>query len=158
MQNKLTNFAKWYTYMAVAIAIFIVTFVGIGLGMYYFAALIAGRFMNALLEMLLLSIPTIIFVFAYVVFFIRTRTNHPVVAVKYFSLAVFIAAIIFCIVGFIWALQTYQGKPINGIDKYYTFTLPYLTGNIVTLFVIGIIQALTMPAEEDWLTKHNKNN
>lgn len=158
MDNKATSFSKLYSYLLISVVIFVVGFAAILGSLYGFVKLIASKPVDILLELTIVAIPTIIFLFAYTVFFIRTKKNHPVAAVRVISYILFTLASVYCIVGFSISVLTYLKKGASmGINEYHTYTIYYLAGNIVMLFLIGIIQALSSPKEPDWMEQHRRN-
>ncbi len=157
MDNKATKFSKLYSYLFVSVFIFLGGLAAILGGLYGIVKTIASRPVDVFLELTILAIPTIIFLFAYIVFALRTKKNHPKAAIRAISYVLFTLAIAYCIYGFSISVITYLKKGASmGINEYHTYTIYYLAGNITLLFIIGIIQALSMDKEEDWMERKKR--
>jgi len=113
--------------------------------------------MNYMYMCTMLFIPALIFISANAIFFVRTK-RHPSKIIRWFSYPVFVATIITWMLVFIrdirYFIQTKEGE----IGHYYTFSLTCLASSMALIFIMGIIQALTMPAEKDWLDKYQSSD
>ena len=97
-------------------------------------------------------LPACFFCSIYWIYFRRTRT-YPVVWVRYFSNVVFFVFIGLWIYLLAKDGQLFFKKSYTTIDKYESYNLLFLSVNIATLFLIGIIQALSTEKEKDWMQK-----
>lgn len=101
---------------------------------------------------LLMFLPLIYFGAYY--YLIKRSRRHRNTFVKYFSIIVFFIAAAACIIVFGRDVYyMFRDKKLD-IDHYWTFSLLFLIPNFVCLFLVAILQALTVPAEKDWLEKH----
>jgi uncharacterized membrane protein len=156
MEDKFVKYSKLYLYIflaAFAVVLGIATLIGL---FYGFSKLVSSKPVDIAFEIIVLSIPTIIFSTAYLIFFKRTKM-HPTKWVQYISYTLFIAALIYCGIGLFWAIKDYFLLKRSAISQYHTFTLPYLAGNIALLFIVGILQALTTEKEVDWRERKKGN-
>ena len=102
-----------------------------------------------------LLVPVSIFGFAYLVFMKKTR-YHPKKGVKWVSYIFFVLALLG------WAiiagvdLYRYFTQFYQDIGKYLSFNKYILIPSVFGLFLFGMIQALSMPGEPDWMNKHNR--
>jgi uncharacterized membrane protein len=156
MEDKFVKYSKLYLYIflaAFAVVLCIATLIGL---FYGFSKLVSSKPVDIAFEIIVLSIPTIIFSTAYLIFFKRTKM-HPAKWVQYISYCLFIAALIYCGIGLFWSIKDYFLLKRSAISQYHTFTLPYLAGNIALLFIVGILQALTTEKEVDWRERRSEN-
>ena len=102
---------------------------------------------------LMLLIPSVLFITVFTIFFKRTKF-HPSKPVRIISDTIFISAILswLVVLGFDSIQFLKHGYP--DIDKYYSYNMLYLVINVATIFIVGVIQALTTAKEKDWMEKH----
>ena len=104
---------------------------------------------------LLLIVPFAVFVPVYVIFFRRSAT-HPVAAVRIISRLLFIAAIISWVYALGSDLLAFGANKSMTIEGYLSFDLFFLAGHVAAIFFVGIVQALSMPTEPDWMDRGGK--
>lgn len=158
MENRFEKFFQlfgglFFTFVGIIISIALIL-LGIKVLM---SGLDQISWMNYLYMSTMLLIPPVIFISGFTIFLFRTR-RHPSKAARWFSYPIFIATILawLCIfvIDFRYFLQTKEGE----IGFYYCFSLICLGSSMALIFLMGIIQALAMPAEKDWLEKHQSAN
>jgi hypothetical protein len=101
---------------------------------------------------LMLMIPSVLFITVFVIFLKRTKF-HPSKLVRIISDTIFVSAILswLVVLGFDSIQFLKNGYP--DIDKYFSYNLLYLVINVATIFIVGIIQALTTAKEKDWMER-----
>lgn len=102
--------------------------------------------------LLILLFPPVLFLTIYTIYF-RRSAKHPVLPVRWISRILFLIAIIAWITAMILDLQIFFKTGKQEIAKYWSYNVLFLFLNIVLIFFSGVIQALSMPAEKDWLEK-----
>ena len=102
--------------------------------------------------LMILLFPAVLFITVYVIYFRRTG-NHPLIWVRTISRSLFVIAILAWLIFLILDLQHFFKTGKQEIAKYLSYNLLFLYLNIVLIIFSGVIQALTMPAEKDWLEK-----
>lgn len=102
---------------------------------------------------LMLMIPSILFITVFVIYFKRTKF-HPSKPVRIISDTIFVSAILSWLVVLVLDSIQFLKHGYPDIDKYYSYNMLYLVINVSTIFIVGIIQALTTAKEKDWMEKH----
>jgi len=104
-----------------------------------------------------LSVPAAIFITAFTIFFFRTK-KHPSGSVRIFSTILFglflCAWAVFYVLDIIAFFKTGQTQ----IVETKSWDMIFITASISCLFVVGIMQALSTPKEEDWLERNKRRN
>lgn len=155
MDDRFTKFSKLYILIFLLFLSFPV-FIGLGIGFFYgFFSLVSSKPLDIFLELFVIAIPPAIFSSVYFIFIKRTK-YHPSPLVKIISQTIFVIGLMFCIYTLAINFWDYYKTGRHNITTYTTFSLPFLAGNIGTLFIIAIIQAFTTNKEEDWLEKRKK--
>ena len=105
----------------------------------------------------MLTIPPILFGIVHY-FLVRKSLRLEKKILGYISAALFCAAFL----SFLVTLGRdfmYLGKGFQpDINKYWTYNFWFLLAQGLLIFLLTFLQALTGPAEEDWLTKYQKEN
>lgn len=129
---------------------FVVAFILLLLAVKLFFGLLSyiPRFMYVYMLFLLL-VPAALFISAYIVYF-RKTTNHPSKPVRLISYVIFSIALIVWASVFVIDMVAFFKHFYNTIDKYNSYDLFFLAGNVALFFLVGIIQALTTEKEKDW--------
>ena len=155
MDDRFTKYIKLYIlifllFLSVPVIISLI----IGL-VYGFTKIISIGPAESIFEILVLSMPVIVFTTTYAIFFSRTK-NHPITLVKGISYGVFSIGLILCIFYLTRDLVTYFRSHQQDITDYGSFSTLFLAGNIATLFLVAILQAFSTSKEKDWLEKANE--
>jgi hypothetical protein len=158
MENRFEKFFQlfgglFFTFVGAIISIILIM-LGIKLLM---SGLDQISWMTYLYMSTMILIPPAIFISGFTIFLFRTH-KHPNKFARWFSYPIFLATIISWVAIFVrdfrYFLQTKEGE----IGYYYCFSLYCLGASMALIFLMGIIQALAMPAEKDWLEKHQSAN
>lgn len=106
-------------------------------------------------NLIIIVLPGCFFITICIYYWKRTK-NFPVKSIKYISY------FIFCVMIGTWAfalvkdLIKYFQLGTAELHNFQSFELYMLAGSVFLIFLTGIIQALTLPDEEDWLKKAQK--
>jgi hypothetical protein len=100
----------------------------------------------------MLMLPFLLFNSAFVIFFKRSAT-HPKKWVIWFSRIVFVCASISWIGIFAWDLRYFIQTGHGDINRYLTYSLNTLVPTVFFIFFMGVLQALTMQPEVDWMER-----
>lgn len=100
----------------------------------------------------MLFIPTILFVSVFVIFFKRSGM-HPKNWVKRISRVSFVLASISWLIILGWDLRFFLQTGYGDINRYQSYSLNALVPSVFFIFSMGIIQALTMQPELDWMER-----
>ncbi len=103
--------------------------------------------------LLILFLPAALFVSVFMIYFARTR-SHPSKPVRVFSQMVFVAFIVGWAACFVLDVLGFYKHQSSDIDHYQSYGLWWLVANVASIFLIGIVQALSTEKEKDWLDKH----
>lgn len=115
----------------------------------------AMRFMpwlDYVFAVMLVCTPGTLMITAYSIFFLRTK-RYPIRTVKIVSLII-MAFVVVC-----WAyllvsdlIHFFITKKLD-IGSYQSYEKFWLIGSVALIFILGVIQALALPREPDWLEK-----
>ncbi|MBS1754805.1 MAG: hypothetical protein KF741_14070 [Ferruginibacter sp.] len=152
MDNRFTKYSKLYVIIfllflsvPVILALLVAFFWGL-------SKIVSSNVADIVFGLGLITIAPALFSTVYFIFFKRTA-KHPVAAVRYVSKIIFVAGIIISIVVLIADMISFFTKYATDISAYRCYSLPFLAGNIATLFLIAIIQAFTTKKEVDWMDR-----
>jgi len=119
----------------------------------YFAAGIDRiPFFEKAFVFVILSLPALILLFAWSVFFKRVK-NHSSRIVKIISYIVSGAALLTGLFFYgkdLWRLFTTWNDEVT---SYITYGRYFIVGQIATLFLTAMLQAFTLPKEKDWMER-----
>ncbi len=101
----------------------------------------------------MLLIPPVFFSTVFIIFWKRTG-QYPVKIIRIISYAIFLFFLIGWATVLITDLVVFFKNNFGDIVKYNGYNLLYLSATILFIFITGIIQALGMPKEVDWMEKH----
>jgi len=104
----------------------------------------------------ILSVPPALFISVYLVFFKRTK-SHPSKFSRIVSYPVFIAGIVTWLAVYVLDMIQFFRKGTPVISDYFSYNMIFLAINVALIFILGVIQALTMPEEKDWMAKHRQD-
>lgn len=106
-------------------------------------------------KLLIMSLPMIILTSAFVVF-IQRVSFHPVRWVRFISRLLSMAVIGMMAYFYVLDLISFYHNQANTpASVYSSYDLTFLTISIGTLFLLGVLQALTLPTEKDWMERGN---
>lgn len=100
----------------------------------------------------ILSLPALILLFAWSVFFKRIK-NHSSAVVKTISYLIAGAALLAGLFFYgkdLWRLFTTWNDTVTDYDTYSRY---FIVCNIAGLFLTAMLQALTLPKEKDWMER-----
>lgn len=152
MDNRFTKYSKLYVIIfllflsvPVILALLVAFFWGL-------SKIVSSNVADIVFGLGLITIAPAIFSTAYLIFFKRTAT-HPVASVRTISKIIFVAGIAISIIVLIADMVSFFTKYATDISAYRCYSLPFLAGNIATLFLIAIMQAFTTKKEVDWMDR-----
>jgi hypothetical protein len=114
---------------------------------------------DAIVSFAMMSVPVSVLLSAAIVFLLRTKHYHSK-PIKMFSYIVLLVVIGVAIYAYINDVTVYFKKAVPDfeIGAFISYDKWFSVFCIGAMFFLGIIQALKMPKEDDWITKHNKRN
>jgi uncharacterized membrane protein len=124
---------------------------------YTFKALDSVSWFRYLFTFFILVVPACIFLTAFAIYAKRTK-QHPKKLIRGISYTLFAAITLawgYCLFN---DISTFFVKYTPEIKKYYCYNLGFLFANVVLIFFVGIIQALSAKEEESWLEKQTRLN
>lgn len=98
-------------------------------------------------------LPAVLFIAVYIYYIKRTK-RHPSTAARYISYILLAAALICWIIFLSLDLVLLIKHASAEIGTYHSYDMIFLISNIAMIFVVGIIQALAMPREKDWMERN----
>jgi hypothetical protein len=135
------------------IAVLVLVFLGMRL---VFGLLNYIPWLSYVYTLLLLSVPAALLVSVFILFFKRTKF-HPVRAVRVISYTIFCLFILSWVYVFIADMIRFIKKGSAVIGDYLSYDTVFLALNVAFIFIVGVIQALTMPPEKDWMEKRKRD-
>lgn len=152
MQDRFTKYSKLYILIfllflsvPVLLGLIIAAFYGV-------SKLVSSTVADISFGLAVVTLAPAVFMSVYYIFFKRTR-NHPVETVKLISRILFVAGFIASLAVLVYDMRSFFTKYSTDIASYLGFSLAYLAGNVATLFIIAIMQALTTGKEVDWMDR-----
>lgn len=100
----------------------------------------------------MLMLPVVLFNTVFLIFFKRSAT-HSKKWVKWFSRIVFVCASIIWLGIFIWDFRYFIQTGYGDINRYAAYSLTTLVPTVFFIFFMGILQALTLQPELDWMER-----
>jgi glucan phosphoethanolaminetransferase (alkaline phosphatase superfamily) len=122
---------------------------------YGFSKLVSLGPAETIFGLLLLTVPSAIFITVYSIFIRRTK-KFPKPIIRILSWIVFAAGLCFCVTYLFLDMKQFFTVRSLEITNYRSFSILFLAGNIATLFLIAIIQAFSRDKEKDWTERHKK--
>jgi len=107
--------------------------------------------------LLILLFPAMLFISVYILYFKRTL-RYPVKVVKWISISLFMIALLSWVAVLIYDLMLFFKKGSIEIDPYFSYNRVFLTANVTAIFLTGTMQALSLPAEKDWMEKRKESH
>ncbi len=103
----------------------------------------------------IIVVPGALFLSIFSIFFKRTAVQ-PSKIVRGISYTVFAIALIAWAVFFVMDMITFVKTGSRMIGSYYSYNIFLLAGSVATIFLIGILQALSTEKEKDWMEKRRE--
>lgn len=103
----------------------------------------------------IILVPTLLFITVFLIYFSRTR-QHPSVMIRYLSWSLFIFALIAWFYFLVTDLIHFFKTGSQEISTYNSYSVLFVAGSIALIFIVGIIQALSMPKEKDWMERRKE--
>lgn len=100
----------------------------------------------------IISVPAALFISVYSIYFRRTAL-HPSKPVRMISYALFTAALIAWVYFFITDIIRFFKHYYTAVGQYMSYDLFFLAANVFCIFLVGIIQALSVRNEPDWMER-----
>ena len=100
-----------------------------------------------------LSVPATIFITAFTIFFFRTK-KHPAGAIKVISSILFVLFFCAWIIFYVLDMIAFFREGQTQIVDTHSWEMIFLAASISCLFIVGVMQALNTPREQDWLSRH----
>jgi len=103
----------------------------------------------------IIIVPASLFISIFVIYFKRTA-SHPSAGVRVISKSIFVLALILWAAAFIMDMVTFFKNGSREISNYYSYNIFLLAGSVATIFLIGVVQALSTTKEKDWIEKRKE--
>jgi len=103
----------------------------------------------------IIIVPASLFISIFVIYFKRTA-SHPSAEVRVISKIIFVLALILWAAAFIMDMVTFFKNGSREISNYYSYNIFLLAGSVATIFLIGVVQALSTTKEKDWIEKRKE--
>ena len=104
-----------------------------------------------------ISVPAVIFITAFIVFFYRTR-SHPSKTARIISYILFVFFLTAWVIFYVLDMFLFFKKGQIQVVDYHSWNMIFLAANVACLFIVGVIQALSFTKEEDWLQRNKRKD
>jgi hypothetical protein len=157
MEDQFSKYIKLFNTLVVSFVAFVVALLLVFLGLrLIFGVLNQISWLTYLYTAVILILPAVLFIVVYLIFWKRTKL-HPSKPVAALSKIVFAAALCSWIVVLVLDAVMFTKKGYSDVYRYKSFDLLFLIAHVTLIFLIGVIQALSMPAEKDWMQRGNSD-
>lgn len=156
--NENGKFIRLFGTIFFSFIIFIITLIVVLLGLkYLFGILDKIPWFSVMFTLFIICVPAVLFISVYCIYFKRTLT-HPSKKARVFSYIIFATAL--AAWGYFWVIDLFAFFKFhhNSIDRYQCFNLAFLSANIGSIFLVGIVQALSTQKELSWMEKNEHRN
>ena len=101
----------------------------------------------------IICVPAALFIIVFIIYFFRTKT-HSSAAARIFSYIIFAAAL--GVWAYVWVsdLITFFRHYYTAVGEYMSYNMIFLVINVLSLFLVAMIQGLSTKKEPDWMEKH----
>jgi hypothetical protein len=153
---------KFSKYLQLSMNIFLL-FIGLLVGAvallfglkYLMGALDYLPWFSYLFAIFIILVPSVLMITIFLIFFKRTK-SHPSPVAKWISLLLFSIAILgwayFLVMDVIYFFKTGSRE----VGKFNSYNVVYLAASVATIFLVGVLQALSTEKEKDWLEKRKE--
>ncbi len=153
MEDRYTKYFNlslklFFTFLAFIVALIIIL---VGLK-FMFGILDKIPWFVLIYMLFIVMVPAALFISIFLIYFRRTRF-HPSSLVRGISYTLFSIALVLWAGLFVMDLIHFFKKESREIGGYYGYNIFLLTGSVVLVFLVGIMQALSTAKEKDWLDK-----
>lgn len=153
MEDRFTKYSKLYI-LIFLMFLSVPVILGLIIAMFYgVSRLVSSNVVDIVFGLGVVAMAPALFSAVYVIFFKRTG-RHPVPAVRIISKILFVAATALSILVLVLDMVSFFSKFNVDIDKYHSFSLVYMAGNVALLFLIAIVQAFSTNKEVDWMERN----
>jgi hypothetical protein len=138
----------FFTFMGF-IAAFALLMVGLK---YTFRMLDHIPWFSLMFTLFIVCVPAVLFITVYLIYIKHTKP-HPSMGARIFSYIIFAVAL--CAWAYYWFLDfiIFFKHHYNSIGEYHCYNLAFLAANVGTIFLVGIVQALSTKKELGWMEK-----
>jgi hypothetical protein len=156
MEDRYTKYFNLSLKLFFTFLAFIITFILVLLGLRLMFGLLDQIPWFVLIYMLfIVMVPAALFISIFLIYFRRTKF-HPSAVVRAISYTVFSIALVAWAGLFVMDLIHFFKKESREIGGYYSYNIFLLTGSVVLIFLVGILQALSTAKEKDWMAKREE--
>ncbi len=153
MEDRYSKYFNLSLKLFFTFLVFIVALIVILVGLRFMFGLLDQIPWFVLMYMLfIIMVPATLFISIFLIYFRRTRL-HPSAVVRMISYTVFSMALLAWVGLFVLDLVYFFKKESRDIGGYYSYNIFLLTGSVVLIFLVGIMQALSTEKEKDWQEK-----
>jgi hypothetical protein len=154
MEDQFGKYLRLFGTIFFSVIGFIIAFVLLMLGVKLLFGLMSYLpWFTYMYMIIIVLVPAALFISCFIIYFKRT-ISHPNKPIRYISYAIFTVALISWGIVLVADLSIFIKHAYGTIGMYYSYDMIFLSANVATFFIVGIMQAFTTPKEKDWLEKH----
>lgn len=130
--------------------------------LFFFMKLVFGvlgymSWLDYVFAVFMVCVPAVLFITAFSIYFVRSK-SYPVKSVRWISLPLIgIAAVGWMVLFVRDIIHFFQTHKID-IGHYWSYEKVWLVSSVALIFILGIVQALSLPREPDWMEKAAEKN
>ncbi|RYD70417.1 MAG: hypothetical protein EOP53_25465 [Sphingobacteriales bacterium] len=156
MEDKFAKYLQLTNRLVIILVVFVATLLLVLFGLRLaFGLLDSMPWFRYLFILFIIMVPTILFITVFGVYFSRTK-KHPSAFVRYLSWGLFSIALITWFYFLVTDMITFFKTGSQEIASYHSYSVFFLAGSVALIFIVGIIQALSLAKEKDWMEKRNE--
>ena len=156
MEDRYGKYVRLFGTIFFAMLGFILAFILLLLGVRLIFGLLSFISWSAYVYTLfIMMVPAVLFISIFIIYFKRT-SSHPSPFVRYISYSLFSIALIFWAIFFALDLITFFKHAYTDIEKYNGYNYIFLSANVATIFLVGVMQAFSAPKEKDWMERNRE--
>ncbi|MEP6711860.1 MAG: hypothetical protein ABJA37_05580 [Ferruginibacter sp.] len=156
MEDRYGKYVRLFSTLFFTMVGLIIAFILLLLGIRLIFGLLSFISWSAYIyTLLIMMVPAVLFISIFIIYFKRTVT-HPSSVVRYISYAIFSVALIFWSIFLVRDVATFFKYAYTDIEKYNGYNYIFLSANVATIFIVGIMQAFSMPKEKDWMERNRE--
>lgn len=137
-------------------------FLGVLVAFFFLMRLIFGLmnfmpWLDYVFAVLTVCVPAVVFIVAYSIFFVRSK-KYIIKSISYISMFILAALTAgWCYILVHDLIHFFETEKVT-IQTYLSYSKIVLTVSVATIFILGLVQALALPKEDDWMVKASKKN
>ncbi|RYY66633.1 MAG: hypothetical protein EOO13_15535 [Chitinophagaceae bacterium] len=156
MEDKFAKYLQLTNRLVIILVVFVAALLLVLFGLRLaFGLLDSMPWFRYLFILFIIMMPTLLFITVFLVYFSRTK-KHPSAFVRYLSWGLFVIALVTWFYFLVTDMITFFKTGSQEIGSYHSYSVVFLAGSVALIFIVGIIQAMSLAKEKDWMEKRKE--